>query len=825
MTFAPATRLCDSLDRAEQVADKLYADAKAGKPFSFDIETGYDGESRDSAQLHPEEGFVAGIGLTNSLNWAFYLPLRHDSGPNLDNSVVAALLWPLLRTGMGVAHNAKFELRFLSRWFTEHLAGTPLWPEVAAAHLGNPRFTGYFPVRSDTMLELHAEGKSRSLGLKAVTAAIWQHQMTELADLFALVAGKPLTKKQLDCIRFSALDLTGPHREKIISYACEDVIYTLAHHRRLHEAVAANFIYKLEMAVVPVVCAMEDEGVLLDWQYMREGNFRALEFRDKLTTEIHSDLTGMLADRGITEPCNVNLGSWQQLGRVLYEQLGMPVRRRSRQTGSASTDKIALKGLSQTYPVVQKVLHWKSLTKLSGTYLGKYENNYSYAPDGRTHPNHIQTGVPAGRFAVSDWPYQQSPKVYHYDLASGEAFDFNFRDGVRAPTGWYILGYDYAQMELRVLAAEAGETALLDAFNRGDDPHITTAALMLGILPAQVTKDQRGPYGKTMNFALSYQMGVDGLADRLGIPKDAAQERFDRYFTVYSKIKGWLDRTVAEAEREGCVWTRFGRRVPIWEFQSRERYIYAEGQRLAGNAPIQGAGTGDYPKIAMVRATAALKRAGLAEKVRLVMNVHDALYFYVRKDVAPLHAIQVLQPAVIFTMPVISHWPKIEVDWSMGERWGSMFELDVKTDPSGAVTSLSVVRDRKAPQPTPEDVDDDRVAPVQPPGSPDELQRLGRDNGNGHGAGPGRDAVFPSPVAATASNTVIIALQRAVDQGSLGRLLLLLRSQPGPNQVILGWPGEAVCIAQDCALTPAQQAEVALLLGQPDAVVRFAPPV
>lgn len=468
-----ATGLITREQELADLAERLLAE---GLPVGYDIETGYEGESRESAQLHPEENFIAGFSFTNSVSWARYVPIQHDSGTNLDPEFAARAMWPLAKAGLLVPHGAKFELRCSSRWFDAHV------PDAKPTK-------GYFTVRSCTMLEAYAEGSHRSVGLKPLTKETFGHTMTEIMELFP--AG--LTQKEQKAIRFSVLD---QHDPKVISYACEDAVYALANHLRRYAGAGGypaisnpvhpqHFIYAMEMALLPIVCGMEETGIRCDWPFWREAAVRGREFQQKLGAEISSTLTELAG-----EPIALNIASHKQLSDVLYGKLGYPVRRRSVKTGAPSTDKVALKPLAKQYPVVQQIVDWKQIAKLCGTYLEKYERNFTYAPDGMTHPNHLQHGVPAGRFAVSDWPYQQSPKKYHYELKDGSSFDFNFRDGVICPDGYYGLGFDLSQAELRVIAGEAGETALLEVFAQGGDPHRLTAALMLG-LQGEVSDENR----------------------------------------------------------------------------------------------------------------------------------------------------------------------------------------------------------------------------------------------------------------------------------------------------------------------------------------------
>jgi hypothetical protein len=309
--------LIESIEQLRFFAERLHAEVALGRRFGFDIETGYEGEDREKAQLHPEEGLVAGISLgaceSSGTIWGRYAALNHDAGPNLDNAAAAEILWRLLITGYGVPHNASFEIRFLALWFTEHLADHPeLGPEVR-------RRKGYIPVYSDTMIEAFVEAKFKSskhrsssdgigseAALKPLTQETFGHQMTEIFELFEAIGGKELTKKQKNSIRFNVLDLTGPHRRMIIDYVCEDAVWALAHHYKRYPEVAGNLIFQLEMDVIPCVVEMDAEGIVFDWQTMRETAVKATDFAGALREEILGDLTVMRNEAGIEGQCQIN---------------------------------------------------------------------------------------------------------------------------------------------------------------------------------------------------------------------------------------------------------------------------------------------------------------------------------------------------------------------------------------------------------------------------------------------------------------------------------------------------------------------------------------
>jgi DNA polymerase-1 len=298
--------------------------------------------------------------------------------------------------------------------------------------------------------------------------------------------------------------------------------------------------------------------------------------------------------------------------------------------------------------------------------------------------------VVSGRFAVSDPAYQQLPKKYRYVLDNGAVFELKFRDIVMAESKHYLIGFDYSQVELRVLAGLSGEPALVKAFNNNDDVHQMTAALMFGIPFDQVTDEQRS-IGKTINFSLLYGQGPKGMAERMGIGIDEAKAFLQKYFAIYSSVKSWVDKQTKDGVARGRTMSKFGRIHPIWALESDKPAIRANGERLCVNAPVQG-GAADIMRIAMIRCTKALRQMGLDDRVHLIMNIHDALVFEVDVSVHPQTVIDVVQPEVVFP---IEGWPALRADWEVGLRWGSMTKL--KLDDFG-----QIVLPAKAPDPAPE---------------------------------------------------------------------------------------------------------------------------
>lgn len=828
-----------SYDRLEDLAEiraRFAAIVEEALPVGLDIETSYHGESRPHGSLHPEENYVVSVQFTNSLAWARMVPLAFGEGSNADNRTFAAYLWALGQAvdGQGlpliVAHGAIFELRVLARFFLRWLWDHPvLGRQVREAH-------GYMPLRSCTLLEAYAEGTHRKHGVKELTLETFGHEMAPIKSLFP----PKTTEAQLAAMRFSVLD---QHAAEVIAYACEDALWALANHLERWPRVRDTQIYKLEMQVLPVVIEMADEGLCYDWARMRETEREARAFAELYLAEVIEDFAELA---GHPLPLDFSFRSPDQLRVLLYEDCGMPVKAWTSggKTGKKkpSVDaKKALPELAKKYPPVRKYLDWKHLVVLCDNFLSIYEGSFDWAADGRAHPALLQHGVPAGRFACEDPNYQQSPKKYHYELRDGTTFDFNFRECIVAPPagsrpwwelmllelggaqyvpaasehGWYILGGDYSQIELRVMAAEAGETELIASFLRGEDVHRRTAALMLSIAMDQVTEEARAT-GKTRNFANIYGQSVRALADQLGIPLEEAKRKDAQYRAHYPHMQPAREQVIRQARREGYYITKFGRRVTLFNCSSwpcREhapklgrdcekcRPVGTRAQQMAdemmvGNAFIQGPATGDYVKAAMVRARRALRRAGLDDRVRPAMNVHDALGWHVRKDVHPAEVIKVLEPAIIY--PVNgpgAPWLPMVVDWYMGTSWGGARDIEY----ADGEVRLKPGKARPAPQAPPE------VPEVPVPAGRGAQDRLAAEDT--------QRTFAHEPAPPDRARHVIVEVEDMPGLDAARRFLSLVRGTPGPNTVEVRTQDEVFRLDERTGLGPGHEAQVRLIFG------------
>lgn len=668
----------------------------SGKSFGFDIETGYDGPKTDdvSVQAFNPRFKVVGFSYSDDVNWARYVPLAHDDSDNAPLVPMVRLLWRLLQSGNGVAHNLMFELQGLARLFRDVLWDDTFYGEAVRSS------RGYYPFKSDTMIEAFmtqryqplGAGRGVGVGLKGLVKHVFHHDQRELKTFFE----DKKTMGTLKQLRFNILPLS----KEVIDYACEDAAWCLALHEMHYPEVKDQFLFKVEMQLMPVLCDMEWAGLALDWDEYEARSVEIASFLDAYNEQIQQDLSERLG-----EPVNVNLGSSQQVAELLYDKLGLP-EQYDPKTKRRSTSEVAMRELVRQNPFLKDILEWREVKKLLSSYINKYKDQLHYTE--RAHPNHKQTGAATGRMSVDGVSYQQWPKPYHYELKSGRTLDLNYRNFLISPKGFRIVGYDFSQVELRVLAGMANEKALLEAFNSGVDIHSATASTMMKIPLEEVTEKLRAN-GKTLNFAVVYGSGADNIGTMLGVTKAEAQQMLDDYFAAFSGLRGWMDDRVLEGQQNGVVYTQFGRKFKVWEYvdaaemhskamrmtnppadplkfeeymEQREKFIKmsriarSKGDRMCVNAPVQG-GAADYMKIGMVRAHKAIKKAGLEDKVILVMTIHDALEFYVHESVSTQEVIDLISPQVTFP---VEGFPAIRADWHEGVRWGEVVEIELDSD-------------------------------------------------------------------------------------------------------------------------------------------------
>jgi len=370
--------------------------------------------------------------------------------------------------------------------------------------------------------------------------------------------------------------------------------------RRLYE--------QIELPLAPVLADMEEVGVRVDGDQLARLSEQLAGQIEALTAEIYR-LCG----------AEFNINSPQQLSKVLFEQLKLPAPVKYGKGKVYSTAVDVLEELAEKHEVAGKLLEYRQLSKLKGTYIDALPRLLD-PRTGRIHTTFDQAGTATGRLASHDPNLQNIPIRTELGRQIRAAF-------VAAP-GWKILSADYSQIELRLLAHFSGDPALVDAFHRNQDIHSRTAELVFGVPPLLQTHEDRRR-AKAINYGIVYGLSPFGLAQQLDIEKSEAKQFIDNYFATYAGVRRYTDKCLEEVRRSGVVRTLFGRLRPIPEINSRNPQQRGFAERTAINSPLQGTAA-DLIKLAMIRVHRELKEQGL--RTRMLLQVHDELLLEAPQD-------------------------------------------------------------------------------------------------------------------------------------------------------------------------------------------------
>jgi DNA polymerase-1 len=359
----------------------------------------------------------------------------------------------------------------------------------------------------------------------------------------------------------------------------------------------------IELPLARVLARMERTGVRIDPAELKKLSVMMETEIARLTSEIH-ELAGKV----------FNISSPQQLGRVLFEDLKLPAPVKYGKGKVISTAADVLDELAADYEIVRKVLEYRQLTKLKGTYVDALPALID-PRTGRLHTSFNQTGAATGRLSSSNPNLQNIP--IRTELGREIRAAFVPRDG------WKLVAADYSQIELRLLAHFSRDPLLVEAFRRGDDIHRLTASEVLGVPPMMLTSEERRR-AKAVNFGIVYGISPFGLAAQLSIPQAEAARYIKSYFERYTGVRKWLDETIAQVRQTGVTRTLFGRERPIPDMNSRNPNARGFAERTAVNSPLQGTAA-DLIKLAMVHIDAAFEREGF--QGAMLLQVHDELIF------------------------------------------------------------------------------------------------------------------------------------------------------------------------------------------------------
>lgn len=409
---------------------------------------------------------------------------------------------------------------------------------------------------------------------------------------------------------------------------------------KLEQEELTHLMDTVELPLVEVLAAMEQNGVYVNRAHLAE---KTEEVADRLQT-IEQSIYEMAGH-------TFNLNSPKQLGTVLFEELDLPVRKKTK-TGY-STNAEVLESLRLEHPIVEQILAYRLWSKLKSTYLDGI-TGLIRTDTGRVHTSFNQTVTATGRLSSSDPNLQNIPvrteegRMIRALFEPGEGYD-------------YLLSADYSQIELRLLAHMSGDENFIDAFKRGQDIHARTAAEVFGIPLEEVTPELRR-HAKAVNFGIVYGISDFGLARNLHISRKEAGDYISRYFERYPGVRAFMDKVVAEAHETGYVTTMFGRRRELPAIKSRNFNQRMLAERMAMNTPIQGTAA-DVIKLAMIAAYHRLKEAGV--KSRILLQVHDELVLEVVEselDVVQAILRESMEHVVELSVPL-----SIDIHW--GRNW------------------------------------------------------------------------------------------------------------------------------------------------------------
>jgi DNA polymerase-1 len=570
-TNTPASNYFTVLDEAG--FNVMLAQLQDCELAAFDTET---------TSLDYMQAGLVGLSVATAAGCAWYVPVAHDyvgAPEQLKRDWVLAQLKPWLEddSKAKVGQNLKYDQSVLARY--------------GIALKG---------VRFDTMLESYV--------LNSVAS---RHDMDSLALKYLgqkTISFEDIAGKGAKQLTFNQIEL-----EKAAQYAAEDADITLQLHQKLwpqlqQHSGLVSVLLDIEMPLVDILSRIERYGVLIDSSLLAKQS-------EQLANRI-AELE-QLAYEQAGKP--FNLSSPKQLQEILFEQMGLPVLKKT-PTGAPSTAEEVLAELALEYEFPKLITEHRGLSKLRSTYTDKLPK-MQHPLSGRVHTSYHQAVAATGRLSSTD------PNLQNIPIRTEEGR--RIRQAFIAPPGKKIVAVDYSQIELRIMAHLSQDKALLDAFAHGRDIHRATAAEVFGVKLDDVTSEQRRS-AKAVNFGLIYGMSAFGLAKQLGVSRNEAQQYVDRYFERFPGVLDYMERTRKQAHEQGYVETLFGRRLYLPEINAQNMMRRKGAERAAINAPMQGTAA-DIIKKAMILVDNWLQQQA-NPAASMIMQVHDELVFEVDAD-------------------------------------------------------------------------------------------------------------------------------------------------------------------------------------------------
>ncbi|RKX56733.1 MAG: DNA polymerase I [Thermotoga sp.] len=614
LEFSSIMRELDLFEEREEVVyktvkeardfEKVIEEMKRSTAFSIDLET---------TSLNPYEAKIVGIAVSTSPKRAYYIPVGHREKTSLDPDYVLKKLKEILEDPSSkiMGQNLKYDYSVFA-------------------------LNGIYPVDPffDTMIAAYLlDPNEKRFNLDELALKFLGYKMIPYEEVAP--ATSPL-------FGFSFADVS---LDKATRYACEDadIVYRLFNvlNLKLHEMGLMTVFEKIELPLIPVLSALELNGVYIDTKYLEKLSREYGRRMDEIASKVF-ELAGE----------TFNLNSPKQVGRILFEKLGITPKKKTR-TGDFSTSVDVLEELAMEHEIVRWILEYRKYQKLKSTYIDALPKLVNPKTK-RIHASFHQTGTATGRLSSSD------PNLQNLPTRNDEGKEIR-KAIVPQDPNWWIVSADYSQIELRVLAHFSKDENLLKAFETKEDIHSLTASKIFGVPIDKVTSSMRR-IGKMVNFSIIYGVTPYGLAMRLKVPVKEAEKMITSYFNLYPKVREFIQRVVSEARSKGFVRTLFGRRRDIPQLKSRDRNVQGEGERIAINTPIQGTAA-DIMKLAMIEIHKELGKRKM--KSKMIIQVHDELVFEV-PDEEKEELIEMVRDKM---ENVVKLSVPLEIDVSVGKHW------------------------------------------------------------------------------------------------------------------------------------------------------------
>lgn len=573
--------------------------------FAVDLETDL---------LDPIDGRIVGISLCFNTEKAYYIPVKHIFGTQINKELVMNKLKRIMQDPDKklIGHNIKYDYMIFQNEDIE---------------LNNIYF--------DTMIAAYilAPDEHRH-NLKDVSMKYLQHRMIPIEEIIG---------KGKNQIQFGEAEI-----EKAANYAAEDAYVTYQLWEKLHPQIKKldmeQLFYEIEMPLVKTLAQMERNGIYINLDLFREIS-KELERKIEKLKNFIFNITGE----------QFNLDSPSQLSEVLFEKMELPVIKKTK-TGN-STDIEVLTKLSKDFELAKDIIDYRQLKKLQTTYIDAFPKLINQRTH-RIHSSFNQTVTATGRLSSSNPNLQNIPIRTEIGRQMRKGFTTKNDE-------WLILAADYSQIELRIVALLSKDPKMIQNFNKDGDIHSKTAATIFQLDEENVTSDQRRK-AKVINFGIIYGMGAYSLSEDLDISRSEAQEFIDNYFSFYKGVYNYLESTKEFAQDKGYVKTIFNRRRYLSGINSRNSNVRSNEERMAINMPIQGTAA-DMIKIAMNNIYRKIKNN--INEIRMIIQVHDELVFEIKKNVIGDY-ITLIQSEMENVLPAeYKNIVPIKVDIGSGKSW------------------------------------------------------------------------------------------------------------------------------------------------------------